>query len=91
MLIGLIMVLLSSTFIKRIISHMFDKLEPFVACERWLMMFQCFWSVFVKQLDFFSEVGMMKRFKHSNIVPLLGVCTRSEPVYAVMEFQLHGE
>lgn len=34
---------------------------------------------------------MMKRFKHSNIVPLLGVCTRSEPVYAVMEFQLHGK
>lgn len=44
-----------------------------------------------EKLDFFSEVGMMKRFMHPNIVPLLGVCTRSEPVYAVMEFQLHGD
>ncbi|KAK7475017.1 hypothetical protein BaRGS_00033764, partial [Batillaria attramentaria] len=44
-----------------------------------------------EKLDFFSEVGMMKRFRHPNIVPLLGVCTRSEPVYAVMEFQLHGD
>ena len=48
-------------------------------------------SLLGKQLDFFSEVGMMKRFTHSNIVPLLGVCTRSEPVYAIMEFQLHGQ
>lgn len=34
---------------------------------------------------------MMKRFKHPNIVALLGVCTRTEPVYAIMEFLLHGE
>ena len=32
----------------------------------------------------------MKRFDHKNIVKLLGVCTRGEPVYAVMEFMLHG-
>ncbi|XP_076448850.1 uncharacterized protein LOC143285448 [Babylonia areolata] len=44
-----------------------------------------------EKLDFFTEVGIMKRFKHANIVPLLGVCTRSEPIYAIMEFQLHGD
>jgi len=33
---------------------------------------------------------MMKWFDHKNIVKLLGVCTRGEPVYAVMEFMLHG-
>jgi len=32
----------------------------------------------------------MKHFDHKNIVKLLGVCTRGEPVYAVMEFMLHG-
>ena len=42
------------------------------------------------QLDFLSEAEMMKWFNHKNIVKLLGVCTRGEPVYAVMEFMLHG-
>jgi len=42
------------------------------------------------QLDFLSEAEMMKWFDHKNIVKLLGVCTRGEPVYAVMEFMLHG-
>jgi len=42
------------------------------------------------QLDFLSEAELMKRFDHKNIVKLLGVCTRGEPVYAVMEFMLHG-
>jgi len=32
----------------------------------------------------------MKHFDHKNIVKLLGVCTRGEPVYAVMEFMLNG-
>ncbi|KAL8610364.1 hypothetical protein ACOMHN_041178 [Nucella lapillus] len=44
-----------------------------------------------EKLDFFTEVGIMKRFTHPNIVPLLGVCTRTEPIYAIMEFQLHGD
>ena len=34
---------------------------------------------------------MMKRFDHKNIVKLLGVCTRIEPVYTVMEFMLYGD
>jgi len=42
------------------------------------------------KLDFLSEAEMMKRLEHVNIVRLLGVCTRCEPVYAVMEFMLHG-
>ncbi|RUS69192.1 hypothetical protein EGW08_023047 [Elysia chlorotica] len=44
-----------------------------------------------EKLDFFSEVEMMKLFKHENIVQLWGVCTRKQPVYAVMEFLLHGD
>ncbi len=34
---------------------------------------------------------MMKRFDHKNIVQLLGVCTRREPIYAIMDFMLHGD
>jgi len=45
---------------------------------------------YATQLDFLSEAEMMKHFDHKNIVKLLGVCTRGEPVYAVMEFMLHG-
>lgn len=33
---------------------------------------------------------MMKRFDHKNIVQLLGVCTRGEPAYMIMEFMLYG-
>lgn len=33
----------------------------------------------------------MKRFEHKNIVKLLGVCTKQEPVYTVMEFMLYGD
>lgn len=44
-----------------------------------------------EKIDFLSEADIMKRFKHPNIVQLLGVCTRGEPVYAVMEYHLHGD
>ena len=33
----------------------------------------------------------MKRFSHHNIVRLMGVCTREEPVKCIMEFLLHGK
>ena len=32
----------------------------------------------------------MKVFDHKNIVKLLGVCTKGEPAYAVMELMIHG-
>ena len=44
-----------------------------------------------EKIDFLSEAEMMKRFDHKNIVKLLGVCTRKEPVYTVMEFMLYGD
>ncbi|XP_013388416.1 uncharacterized protein LOC106157335 [Lingula anatina] len=44
-----------------------------------------------EKLDFLSEAETMKRFNHDNIVRLLGVCTRGEPAYAVMEFMLYGD
>lgn len=44
-----------------------------------------------EKLDFLGEADMMKRFDHKNIVKLLGVCTRNEPVYTVMEFMLYGD
>jgi len=43
-----------------------------------------------QKLDFLSEAEVMKRFEHKNIVRLLGVCTKNEPVYTVMEFMLYG-
>ena len=48
-------------------------------------------STTVEKLDFLSEAEMMKNFDHENIVRLLGVCMKSEPVYTVMEFMLYGE
>ena len=44
-----------------------------------------------EKIDFLSEADMMKRFDHKNIVKLLGVCTRNEPIYAVMEYMLYGD
>lgn len=44
-----------------------------------------------EKLDFLSEAEAMKRFDHKNIVRLLGVCTKEEPVYTIMEFMLYGD
>lgn len=43
------------------------------------------------RLDFLSEAEAMKRFDHKNIVQLLGVCLKSEPIYTIMEFMLYGD
>ena len=44
-----------------------------------------------EKIDFLSEADIMKRFEHKNIVRLLGVCTRNEPVYTIMEYMLYGD
>lgn len=44
-----------------------------------------------EKLDFLAEAEVMKRFEHKNIVQLLGVCTKNEPVYTIMEFMLYGK
>lgn len=44
-----------------------------------------------QKLDFLSEAEIMKKLDHKNIVKLLGVCTKQEPVYTVMEFMLYGD
>lgn len=44
-----------------------------------------------EKVDFLSEAEVMKRFDHKNIIKLLGVCTKAEPVYTVMEFMLYGD
>lgn len=44
-----------------------------------------------EKVDFLSEAEVMKRFDHKNIVKLLGVVTKTEPVYTVMEFMLYGD
>lgn len=43
------------------------------------------------RLDFLSEAEAMKRFDHTNVVKLLGVCLQNEPLYAIMEFMLYGD
>ncbi|XP_069698476.1 uncharacterized protein [Periplaneta americana] len=48
-------------------------------------------STMEEKLDFLSEAEVMKRFDHKNIVKLLGVCTKNEPVYTIMEFMLYGD
>lgn len=48
-------------------------------------------STMEEKLDFLSEAEVMKRFDHKNIVKLLGVCTKNEPVYTIMEFMLYGK
>ncbi|KAK3589102.1 hypothetical protein CHS0354_017444 [Potamilus streckersoni] len=48
-------------------------------------------STVQEKVDFLSEAEVMKRFNHPNIVQLLGVTTRGEPVYTIMEFLLHGD
>lgn len=44
-----------------------------------------------EKLDFLSEAESMKRFDHKNIVKLLGVCTKNEPFYTIMEYMLYGD
>lgn len=44
-----------------------------------------------EKLDFLSEVEVMKRFEHKNIIKLLGVCIKTPPVLTVMEFMLYGD
>ncbi|XP_047041482.1 uncharacterized protein LOC124645677 [Helicoverpa zea] len=44
-----------------------------------------------EKLDFLSEAEAMKRFDHKNVVRLLGVVTKTEPVCTVMEFMLYGD
>ncbi|ESO09791.1 hypothetical protein HELRODRAFT_142725, partial [Helobdella robusta] len=40
---------------------------------------------------FFMEAQLMKDFDHENIVKLLGVCSKDEPYFVVMEYMLHGD
>jgi len=44
-----------------------------------------------EKLEFLSEAEVMKRFEHKNIVKLLGVCTKEEPIHTIMEYMLYGE
>lgn len=43
------------------------------------------------RLDFLSEAEAMKRFDHTNVIKLLGVCLQTEPIYTIMEFMLYGD
>eukprot|EP00118_Oscarella_pearsei_P024080 m.297875 g.297875 ORF g.297875 m.297875 type:complete len:3271 (+) comp40778_c0_seq3:234-10046(+) len=41
--------------------------------------------------DFRKEMEIMMDFDHPNIVRLLGVCTREEPLYLITELMEHGD
>jgi serine/threonine protein kinase len=45
----------------------------------------------VDKLLFLEEVQIMKQLEHSNIVSLIGVCTKNEPIFAVMELMVYGD
>jgi abelson tyrosine-protein kinase 1 len=40
--------------------------------------------------DFLREANLMKKFKHKNLVQLIGVCTRDDPFCIIMEFMQGG-
>lgn len=40
--------------------------------------------------DFLEEAAIMKEMKHSNLVQLMGVCTREPPFYIITEFMSKG-
>lgn len=40
--------------------------------------------------DFLEEAAIMKEMKHSNLVQLIGVCTREPPFYIITEFMSKG-
>lgn len=41
--------------------------------------------------DFLSEIEVMRKFDHPNVVKLLGVCIKTEPLLTIMEFMVHGD
>lgn len=43
------------------------------------------------KIDFLTEADNMKRFSHKNIVKLLGVVTKTQPLHTLMEFCLYGD
>ena len=44
-----------------------------------------------EKLDFLREFEIMKRFDHVNIIKLLAVCIKCDPILTVMEFMLYGD
>ena len=47
-----------------------------------------------QQIDapkFLEEAAIMKRLRHSRLVPLYGVCTKQQPYYIVTELMVHGD
>jgi len=45
----------------------------------------------ISRQDFEKEMHSLSKFDHPNIVRLLGVCTKTEPWYTVVEYMEHGD
>ena len=43
------------------------------------------------QNDFRHEIEVTTSFKHTNVLGLLGVCVKEEPICMVFEYMLHGD
>ncbi|XP_076270946.1 uncharacterized protein LOC143202875 isoform X1 [Rhynchophorus ferrugineus] len=43
------------------------------------------------RIDFLKEADTMKRFDHPNVIKLVGVITRTQPLHTLMEFCLYGD
>eukprot|EP00117_Sycon_ciliatum_P033626 scpid20177/ scgid2895/ Insulin receptor; Insulin receptor subunit alpha; Insulin receptor subunit beta len=48
-------------------------------------------ATIVEKREFLAEGQMMTQFDHTNIVKLIGFCTKEEPFYVVMELMMHGD
>ena len=40
--------------------------------------------------EFLEEAGLMKKFRHPNLIQLYAVCTQEEPIYIITELMKHG-
>ncbi len=45
----------------------------------------------VSRADFHKEIKIMSRLKDANIVRVMGVCTRDEPLCVIVEYMKFGD
>ncbi|GMR36686.1 hypothetical protein PMAYCL1PPCAC_06881 [Pristionchus mayeri] len=81
--------LLNTTMLRRmdgvLTSHSFDREMETVACKTLKA-----GSSSKAMQDFLLEASIMGQFSHPNVVRLIGVVTKNEPVMIVAEFMSHG-
>lgn len=74
--------------------------EPPVWPNRWYLSLDCFMAqlceflctfVTFQRNDFLKEIKIMSRLKDPNIIRLLGVCVRDDPLCMITEYMENGD